>query len=503
MPTFRDPDSLIYGREDVGGLLVGCFDTGAKALPVSHLPEDFAFALLNEDWDQCEPYMKAAIHRIPVLETAQVRTLLNGPESFTPDGNFLMGAVPGLDGYYVLAAMNSGGVTLSGGASRTLAEWIVEGTPSRDVAELDIRRFAPFHGNDAWLRERVSELPSFHFIVHGPDHDFATGRMLRCSVLHDRMAREGAHFASVFGWERPNWFDRGEPAVGREERIAEEYRAAREAVALFDLTAWTKILIEGGDSEALLQELCAADVGQAPGSALVTPVLNPDGGIESLPGLVRLDAERWLWLSGPEQATRDLDWLHRHARDRWVAATDVGSAWTIVGLCGPRTAELLAGAGAKDLDALAPGTVREVEVGYATGHLFRWPGSEAWQLLLANDLAAGAYDALVEVGDGIGLRHAGHAVWEALRLEAARPAWGRELGPTTAACEGAIDDLIAAEKAVPFVGLSASAGFAPGLGRGVVMGHVRACGAAGAWSLDLAGVRVALTPHGPAGKAGV
>ena len=542
MPTFRDPDSLTYGREDVGGLLVGCFDTDAKALPLERLPEDFAFALLNEDWDQFEPYMKSAIERIPALESVEVHTLLNGPESFTPDGNMLMGAAPELRGYYVLAAMNSGGVTLSGGAGHALADWIVEGHPTIDVTELDIRRFSPIHGNDAWLRERSREMTSFHFMVAGPDHDFETGRMLRRSVLHDRLAERGARFGSIMGWERPNWFDTGEDGDDSFPYVQAEHRAARQGVAVFDLSSSTKILVQGRDAGRHLQTLSAADTAVPPGTAIVAPFLNERGGVESFPILLRLQDDAWLILSEPGQSTRDLDWIRRQNSEHdQTYAFDVTPAWTILGLIGPEVPALLerTGAAASTVRQMTPGSLRQLEIGYATGWMLCSPLTDAWQLLVPTEYAVGAYQSILDSGCEFGLRDAGHHALESLRLQAAVPQWGRELSAQVSAFEGGLRRYLDLSENTDFIGreallrqeeqgltasvraftvadararplggepilrngapagLVSSTAYDHDIGRALVMGYLDGGTAEGRFELDMAGSVVQLAPYEP------
>ena len=518
-PVFRDPDALIYGREDVGGLLVGCFDRNAKPLPVEALPDDFAFGLLNEDWDQFGPYLPGAIERFPALETAEIHTLLNGPESFTPDGVMMMGEAPELGGFHVLAGMNSGGITLSS-SGEVLAEWMIEGAPPIDVSAIDIRRFSPAQNNLAYLRARVSELPSFHFDVHGPAHDFKEGRGLRRSPLHERVAAAGAVFSSVVGFERPVWYG---AADGWEDSLAAEYGAARDAVALFDESGATTLALEGPDGRDWLAAVAGEAARIEVGSVAAMPFANARGGIESLPVVARVGEASWLVLDEPAQVTHTRSWLesNRPAGAR-AALNDAGSGRALITLHGPTAAALLEAAGAKGLaaDAPAPGAVREIEVGYATATLLRCPLSGAWRLVAPAEAAVAAYDTLVAVGAEFGLRHAGHLAAEALRLEAGRPAAGRDMSPAVTLAEaglapGAPDrrlhTLALANGAIrpaggePIlrdgapIGIASSAVFVPGLGRALVMALLP--DGAGALEIDLAGERHGLETHEPAGSA--
>jgi 4-methylaminobutanoate oxidase (formaldehyde-forming) len=258
LPTLGDHDGYLYIRDDVGGLLVGCFEPEGKALPLEALPKDFSFDLLNEDWDHFEPMMLNALHRIPALETAEARTLLNGPESFTPDGSPLMGESPDVGGFFLGCGMNSMGVATSGGAGKALAHWVLEGHPEFDLWPVDIRRFAPFHAEEASLRARAPEVLGDHYAISYPGAEFETARNTRRGLVHERLAEKGAVFGQRMGWERADWFDAsgdrsrvlqfGKPAW--HDLVAAEHRAARDAVALFDQTSFGKLLVEGADAES-------------------------------------------------------------------------------------------------------------------------------------------------------------------------------------------------------------------------------------------------------------
>ena len=209
LPVMRDPDGFIYYKEEVGGLVMGGFEPKAKPWPVDPVPSTFRFALLDEDWDQFEPLMKAAIHRTPCLETAKIKMLLNGPESFTPDGNFILGEAPGLSRYFVAAGFNSAGIANAGGAGMLLAEWIVAGEPQSDLADVDIRRFAPFMANRALLAERTGETLGLHYAMRWPRQELESARPLRTSPLYDLLRDKGAVFGAKNGWERANYFVAG------------------------------------------------------------------------------------------------------------------------------------------------------------------------------------------------------------------------------------------------------------------------------------------------------
>ncbi len=224
--------------------------------------------------------MTAALHRTPCLETAKIKMLLNGPESFTPDGNFILGEAPGLGRYFVAAGFNSAGIANSGGAGKLLAEWIVEGSPQSDLSDVDIRRFGPFMANRKLLAERTGETLGLHYAMRWPRQELETARPLRTSPLYDLLAARGAVFGSKNGWERVNYFRadaRGAapiaPTLDRPHwlpHVLAEQRATRQAVALYDQTSFGKLLLQGRDALAVLERLCANHIDVAVGRMVYT-----------------------------------------------------------------------------------------------------------------------------------------------------------------------------------------------------------------------------------------
>lgn len=439
LPVMRDPDGFIYYKEEVGGLLMGGFEPVAKPWGMDGIPENFEFQLLAEDWDQFEPLMKAALHRTPVLETTEVRQLLNGPESFTPDGNFILGEAPELMGYFVVAGFNSAGIANAGGAGRLTAEWIVGGAPSVDLWDLDIRRFAPFHGNRRFLAERTVETLGLHYAMRWPRLELVSARKLRRSPLYDRLAAKGARFGSKMGWERPNYFvpgASGELPYGFAKPAwlpfcLDEQRAAREGVALFDQTSFAKLLLQGRDACAVLQRICANDMDVAPGRMVYTAMLNQRGGYETDLTAMRLAADAFLIVTGTAQATRDKDWIARHIGDAFATVTDVTSAWAVISVMGPRAEALLRKVSPDDIAGFAPGEAREIDLGLARVRAARmsYIGGKGVELYVPSECALHVYDTLAEAGAEFGVRDAGYYAIDALRIEAGRRAFAAELGP--------------------------------------------------------------------------
>ena len=554
LPVMRDPDGFIYYKEEVGGLLMGGFEPVAKPWGMGGIPENFEFQLLPEDWDQFEPLMRAAIHRTPCLETAEVRQLLNGPESFTPDGNFILGEAPECRGLFVAAGFNSAGIANAGGAGRLLAEWIVGGEPSVDLWDVDIRRFAGFHGNRAHLRERTVETLGLHYAMRWPRYELKSVRPLRRSPLYDRLAAKGARFGARMGWERANYFFSGAGEVpysyGRPRWLPyclDEQRATRERVAIFDQTSFAKFLLQGRDALSVLQHLCANDIDVSPGRMVYTAMLNARGGFESDLTVIRLAETSFFLVTGTGQATRDRDWISRHIGDAAAILTDVTSAWSVLSVMGPKAAALLARISPDDLSevALPPGATAEIDLAFARVRAARtsYVGGPGFELYIPTEFVAGVYDALTDSGTDLGLKDGGYYAIDALRIEAGRRAFGAELGPDETPIEAGLMYAVKLNKGAGFIGREAllrqqergpgkrlglfvlddpaafpwggegilrdgqpvgevtSAGYSARLGRAVVMGYVRGDSPmtreallSGTYVIDIAGERVAAKP---------
>lgn len=468
LPVMRDPDGFIYYKEEVGGLVMGGFEPQAKPWAVDPIPSSFQFQLLGEDWDQFEILMTNAIHRTPCLETARVKMLLNGPESFTPDGNFILGEAPELRNFFVAAGFNSAGIANSGGAGRLIAEWITGGEAPSDLWDVDIRRFGAFTANRKALSARTGETLGLHYAMRWPRQELETARPLRTSPLYDLLADKGAVNGSKNGWERANYFKPpgahpAEPGLGRPEWLAwviDEQRATREAVALYDQTSFGKLLLQGRDALALLQRLCANEIDIAVDAMVYTALLNERGGFESDLTIIRQAADRFLIVTGSAQPTRDMDWIARHiAPAEHAFLTDVSAMYSVLSVMGPKARELLARVSPDDLSqaALKFSHTREIDVGFARVRAARmsYVGGPGFELYVPIEMARHVYLALMEAGDDLGLRDAGYYALDALRIEAGRRAWGAELGPDETPFEAGLAYAVKLDKPADFIGKAA------------------------------------------------
>ena len=557
MPVIRDPDGYLYYKEEVGGIVMGGFEPKAKPWNVDPIPEGFEFQLLPEDWDHFEILMRNAIHRTPCLETAEVKLLLNGPESFTLDGNFILGEAPELAGFFVCAGFNSAGIANAGGAGRLVAEWIVEGDAPLDLWDVDTRRFAPFHANRRHLADRTVESLGLHYAMRWPREELETVRPLRRSPLYDRLAQKGAVFGSKMGWERANYFL--PPGAARPPYtlatpgwlpyVLDEQRACREDAVVFDQTSFSKFVLKGRDALAVLQRLCANEIDIEVGKMVYTAMLNARGGFESDLTIVRLGANEFFVITGSAQTTRDFAWIERAIGvDEHASLVDVTSGYSVVSVMGPKAEALLGRISPDDLSraGMPFSTTKTIDVGYARVRAARmsYVGGPGYELYVSTDQCVALYEALWSVGTEFGLRDAGYYTLDALRIEAGRRAWGAELSPDETPWEAGLGYAVKMDKPAPFLGRDAlakqqaaglrkrlvlftfddpsafpwggepilmdgrnvgeltSTGYSRKLGRAVAMGYARGemqlsdeivLGAR--YAIDIAGEHYAVTPH--------
>jgi 4-methylaminobutanoate oxidase (formaldehyde-forming) len=396
--------------------------------------------------------MDSALLRIPALGHTGIKKFYNGPESFTPDNQFILGEAPECRNFFVGAGFNSVGIATAGGAGRALAEWILTGDPGLDMTGNDIRRFARFNGNNRWLHDRVGEVLGLHYAIPWPNREPATARPFRRSPVHHLLAEANACFGSRMGWERPNFFaPPGEAPVieyswGAQNWlpwVAAEQRATRTGVAVFDQTSFSKHLLTGPGSEEALQWLCTADVAVPPGRTVYTGMLNERGTYESDLTVTRLSAGEFLLVSSAATTERDKDHIAKRIPPGTLATlVDVTSAYSVFGVMGPRSRDLLGALSGADLsDAGFPfGTSREIELGHYTVWATRitYVGELGWELYVPAEFAVGVYQDLMAAGAVYGLVDAGYYAIESMRLEKGYRAFGRELTPDFGPVEAAL-----------------------------------------------------------------
>ncbi len=470
LPILRDPDGYTYFKEEVGGLVIGGFEPEAKPwVSPDAIPYPFEFQLLEEDWDHFEILMNNALLRIPALEVTGIKKFYNGPESFTPDNQFILGEAPELENFFVGAGFNSVGIATAGGAGRALAEWIVNGSPTSDLTGVDVRRFAPFNGNNRWLHDRVAEVLGLHYEIPWPNREMKTARPFRRSPVHHLLEAANANFGSRNGWERANFFAPAgaDPAIeytwGKPNWLtwsAAEQANTRTAVTVFDQTSFSKYLMVGPDAEAALQWLCTADVGVEVGKAVYTGMLNERGTYESDVTVTRTGADEYFIVSSAATTERDKDHIRRNLQaDTRASLVDVTSAYAVLGVMGPNSRALLSTLTSADLsdEAFPFGTSQQIALGYATVRATRitYVGELGWELYVPAEFAVGVYEDLMESGEQFGVGRGGYYTIESMRLEKGYRAFGRELTPSENPVEAGLMFACKLKSDIEFLGRAA------------------------------------------------
>tara|TARA_R110002095_G_scaffold212157_1_gene201008 strand:- start:5926 stop:8376 length:2451 start_codon:yes stop_codon:yes gene_type:complete len=445
LPTLRDPDRLTYYKEEVGGLVMGGYEPNPMTWAVDGIPEEFHYTLLSSDFDHFEPMMELALGRVPALETAGIKELVNGPESFTPDGNFILGEAPELKNFFVGAGFNAFGIASGGGAGMVLAEWVTKGEPPYDLWAVDIRRFGRVHFDTDWVRTRTIEAYGKHYTMAWPHEEHASGRPNRTSPLYERLKTAGACFGEKLGWERPNWFadlaageaPKDQYSFGRPnwfDAVAREHRAAREAAVLIDQTSFAKFTLKGPDAEVALDWIAANDVMKPDGSLIYTQMLNDHGGIECDLTVARIGPEEYYIVTGTGFATHDFNWISRNIPPGMKAKLiDITPTMSVLSLMGPHARRILEVVTPDDVSnpAFPFATFKTLTIAGCPVRAMRitYLGELGWELHLPVEQAGTVYDMLMAAGREFGLANAGYRAIESCRLEKGYRAWGSDIGP--------------------------------------------------------------------------
>lgn len=467
LPTMRDPSLLVYFRGESGGLVMGGYERRPAPWGLDGIPPDFNGRLLPEDWERFEELLENAVVRVPSLADAEVVRLVNGPEAFTPDGEFVLGPTA-VRGFWVAAGFCAHGLAGAGGMGKLVAEWIVDGQPSLDVWEMDSRRFGAHYASRAYTLARTIEVYSTYYDVKYPGHERQAGRPLRLSPTYERLRELGAVFGEKSGWERANWFEpnaaAGDEALrprgwaGRlwSPAIGAEHRACRETAALFDETSFAKIEVAGPGAAAFLERLCDNRVAREVGQVTYTQMLNPRGGVECDVTVTRLAEDRFRIVTGTAFGQHDLAWIRAHApEDGSVTVEDVTSRFACLGLWGPAAREILA---ATTSDDLSFGYLRaaEVAVGPVPCLALRvtYVGELGWELYCPTEFGLRLWDTLWEAGRPHGLVAGGYKAIDSLRLEKGYRVWGADVTPEDTPYEAGLGFCVKLDKG-DFVGRDA------------------------------------------------
>ena len=477
LPTLRDPDLLVYYREDGDGLVMGGYERQSEPAFLPHgtggfeaIPPDFNGRLLEEDWDRFEEITRNSERRVPAMSEITVTKLINGPEAFTPDNEFCLGESE-VAGFFVCAGFCAHGLAGAGGIGKVVAEWIVDGEPSLDLWHMDIRRFGPAYRSPSYTYKRIRETYETYYDIRYPNHERVAGRPLRVSSAYLWHREHGGAFGEKSGWERVNWYEPN-AAAGEEDlrprgwagqnwsaAIGAEHRACREAVAIFDESSFAKLEIEGPGAADFLEGLCDNRVARRVGQITYTQMLNRRGGIECDFTVSRLGEERFGIVTGTAFGNHDREWMRRHLpEDGSVRIADVTSQWACFGVWGPRARDVLQPLTPADLsnDAFPYMTVQEITVGDVPLRALRvtYVGELGWELYCPTEYGLGLWRTIWEAGQEHGIVAAGYRAIDSMRLEKGYRVWGADITPDESPEEGGVGFCVKLDKG-EFIGRDA------------------------------------------------
>ena len=474
LPQLRDPDNLVYFRREGDGLVLGGYERDPAPWSLHGVPEDFNGKLLAEDWDRFAPLMANACRRVPAAETADIVSLVNGPEGFTPDNEFILGESD-VHGLFVAAGFCAHGIAGAGGVGRVVSEWLLDGEPSFDTWKMDIRRFGAQYRSREFACARAVEVYRTYYDIHYPNEEREAGRPLRRSPAWPRLVELGCSFGEKSGWERPNWFapnagdgsaslrPRGWAGEHWSEAIGVEALACRDRAVLFDETSFSKMELSGPGALAFLERVCANRIDRDVGAVTYTQLCNERGGVECDLTATRLASDRFLLVTGTAFGNHDLGWIRKQLElsppAAVVHARDVTSAYACLGLWGPRARDVIAPLTSADLgnDAFPYLSAREISIGAVPTIALRvtYVGELGWELYCPSEYGLTLWDALWESGLPHHVIAGGYRAIDALRLEKGYRTWGADVTPADTPYEAGLGFAVALDKPTPFVGQDA------------------------------------------------
>ena len=471
LPQLRDPDNLVYFREEVGGLCMGGYERDPAPWSLDGVPADFNGKLLAPDLPRFEAIMAGAVRRVPAIADAGVSRIINGPEAFTPDNEFILGESE-VGGFFVAAGFSAHGIAGAGGIGRQVASWIVDGQPELDLWKMDIRRFGAQYRSQAYTLARSIENYATYYDIHYPNEERVAGRPLRTAPTYEQLAALGAAFGEKSGWERPNWFEpnaaagdealrpRGWAGEHWSPAIGAEALATRTAAGLFDESSFAKLEISGPGALAFLERVCANRIDRPVGSIVYTQLLDRRGGIQADVTVTRVAETSFQLVTGTAFGNHDAAWLRSHLPDDGsVLLRDVTARRVCFGLWGPRARDILAAVTRDDVtDAGFPFlTARELSVGFVPVLALRvtYVGELGWELYAGAEYGRTLWTTLWEAGRAHGLVAAGYRAIDALRLEKGYRVWSSDITPDETPFEAGLGFAVALDKGVDFVGRDA------------------------------------------------
>lgn len=465
-PVIRDMEGALYIKEDAGKLVLGVFEPNAKLWDHKSVNPKSSFMIFEDDWDHAEPMLKSGINRIPRFETLGLTHFMTGPESFTPDTKQLMGISAEVENFYVAAGFNSLGIMSSPGVGKAMADWIVQGRSPINLWEVDITRFLPRDNDIDFLHARIPEAVSNQFDMHWPNKQFKTGRNRKVSKWHERMKELSAVFGCLAGWERPLWFaqknepDQLEysyddqnwwPVAERESRMLEN------SGALFELSPFTKLFVQGKQAMEALQWICTNNIDVEVGSVVYTLMLNVMGGIEGEITVTRISQDQYVLITASATRTKDFCWIVRNTKKFDAQVVDRTDEFSVLGVMGPNAPKLMANVCRQEFDSESfgfgqskPIQINEMEV---RASRLSFVGECGWELLIPNEIAVRVFDVVQAEAMKLDMGMAGFLTMECCRLEKGYLHWGHDIGPEENPYQAGLGFAVKRNKSGGFLGL--------------------------------------------------
>ena len=469
IPVLRDFDDCLYLKEDAGKMLIGIFER--KSIPAfdktNRVPEDFSFSEFPENFEHFEPYLNAALKRVPVLETAGIRKFFSGPESFTPDTNTLLGEVPEVKNLFACCGLNSIGIGSGGGVGKVTAEWMINGHINEDLFIYDIKRFEKFHSKTSFIKERITETLGDLYGMHWPYKQHKTSRNQKLLPYHDELKNAGACFGAVAGYERPMWFaiNNNKPEYEYSYNYQNWFPSAeyetintRKNIGLFDLTPFSKFELKGENAHSELQRICTANIKNEPGRTTYTQMLNADGGIEADLTTVCLDKNHFRVISSAAVRERDKHHILKNLKQK-VEFKDVTEDYACLGVFGPKSRNLMkeiSGDYFKN-DDFPFATAKNIKIKNIKiwAQRLSYVGELGWELYIPIHESKKIYSVIVEIGKKYNLCLAGVHAMDILRMEKGYLHWGHDISPEEDQYEAGLGFAISYKKNIDFIGKNA------------------------------------------------
>ena len=469
LPVLRDYNACLYLKEDAGKMLVGIFEPNAKPAfkDSGRVPDDFSFGEFPDDFDHFEPYLEKSFHRLPMLENAGIRKFFSGPESFTPDTQYLLGETPEVKNLFTCCGFNSIGIASSGGAGRATAEWMINGHINEDLFSLDIKRFQKFHSSKKFIIERVTETLGDLYGMHWPFKQHSTSRNEKLLPYHDELKKAGACFGVVGGFERPMWYSlNGEKPEYKYSfnyqnwYLSAKYETtnARKNVGLFDFSTFSKFDLKGEKTHSCLQKICTANIKNEIGKSIYTHMLNEDGGIESDLTVVCIDKNHFRIVSSA--ATRERDKYHvlKYLSEE-VEFSDVTESICCLGLFGPKSRDMIKKISTDDYSCenFKFGTGKNVNIKNINvwAQRISYVGELGFELYVDKQNALNLYKILIEEGKNFDLSHCGMHAMDIMRMESGFLHWGHDISPEENQYQAGLKFAISYKKNTNFIGKDA------------------------------------------------